>query len=651
MDQNTCENTSLEEKSDMGSHKIDERYKTLFEQVNACAFLTTLDGQILEANQRSCDLLGYGWNEILRLSLRNIFPQNTDWCQLMDEVAAKGGLRIETENICKNGGYLPVEVSISLFSLKKKPVMFVLIWDISDRKKAENQLRESEKRYRGLFEFTTEGIAVLDARGNINDVNTKLCEMFDFKKEELVGKNLLNLDLLTARSMPVVVRQFEELLSNRSAQSYTTEIKNREGQILTIEISSFFLVKKENEVDNFVLIIRDVTSKCKAENNLARNHELLQTLMQNIPDSIYFKDEQNRFILVNKTKADHWDVSPEEMVGKTDYDFMPEEQARQSFEDDNNIMQTGQPIISKIEKITRNDGSFRWVSVTKIPRYNPEGDIIGTVGVSRDVTIQEQAKVELARSEDKYKNIFENSSFAIILTDENHRVVSWNRLAKNLLGMEDDDLLLRPVNSLYPDDEWNRIKAEYYKECDQPSLIETQIIRKDQNKIAVDLSVKLIKDKDGNVLGSTEILSDISLRKKTQNDLEKDHQLIQDLMNNIPDSIYFKDEQNRFILVNKTKADHWDVSPEEMVGKTDYDFLPNDQAQAAFDDDNKIMETGNPIIDKIEKIDGSDGLTRWFSVTKIPRYDKNGNIIGTMGISRNVTEWKRLKEMKNEHIG
>ena len=515
-----------EKKETRDSQVSDERYKTLFEQVNAAAFLTTLNGQILEANQKSCELLGYNWEELLRLSLKDILPRETDWSQFIEEIAARGGLQIETENMRKDGEHVPVELSISLFKMKGEPVMFVLIWNIEERKTAEKRLRESEKKYRGLFEYTPDGTMVLDARGDILDVNTKTCEIFDYRKEELVGKNLLTMDVLTAKSMPIVVSQFEQLLSEKTSKNYTTEIKTKDEKIIDVEISSFFLVKKSNEVDNFVLIIRDITDRISGEKKRIREYDLFRTLMDNIPDSVYFKDEQHRFVHINKAKALHSHIKPEEMIGKTDFDFFPHDQAQKAFDDEKRIMDTGEPIINEIEKLTHKDGSDRWISVTKVPWYDAEGNIFGTMGISRNIT-------ELKRAEEQFA--------------------------------------------------------------------------------------------------------------------EK-HELLQTLIDNIPDSVYFKDNENRFVLVNKTKANHWNIAPEEMVGKNDFDFLPHDQAQKAFDDDNHIMQTGEAVIDKIEKITGSDGLERWFSVTKIPRYDKEGNIIGTMGISRNVTEWKRLEEMKKENI-
>ena len=388
-------NETVEEKNKVDSKTDDGRYKTLFEQVNAAAFLTSFEGQILEANQKSCELFGYEWNEILRLSLKDILPRETDWDQFKEEIAAKGGLKVETESITKDGSYIPAEISISLFMISGKPVMFVLVWDITERKKAENKLRESEKKYRGLFEYTTDGTLVLDARGDILDVNTEICEMLDLTKDSLIGKNLFGMDILTATSLPVVVNQFEQLLSEKTAKSFTTEIINKQGTVLNIQLISFFLVKQDNEVDSLVLIIRDSTMRNANEKKRIYEHGLFKTLMDNIPDSLYFKDEQSRFVLVNKAKASHSNVSPEEMIGKTDFDFLSEDQARKIFIDDQSIMQSGKPIINKEEKITHSNGSERWVSVTKIPWYNAEGNIIGTMGITREITEWKKLKEKI----------------------------------------------------------------------------------------------------------------------------------------------------------------------------------------------------------------------------------------------------------------
>jgi len=494
-------------------------YITIFESINAAAFITNIDGKIIESNLKSCDLFGYGWNELNEMSLEDIFSDKTEWSSLMEEIRSKGGMNFESENKRKDGSKFPVAIDTSLFPMDGKPVMLALIWDITERKKAEEQIRaseekyrcifensavaimmtdenenviswnkytetllklgaeelsnkpvkslypeeewekirslnvrqkgmqhhietkmygkdnqlidvdislsvlkdekncitgsigvvkditekkkaeqlllESEEKFRGLFECSTDGMIVLDARGEIIDVNTQALDFFGVSKEEMISSNFLNKGVLTPKALSIVVSQFQELLSSKKATTHETEIKDKDGKLQNIELSAFFLVKKENEIDNFVLLIRDISDRKETEIKLAREHEFLQTLMNSVPDSIYFKDTENRFLKVNKAKAAHSNMQPEDMVGKTDFDFLPPEQARKAFEDDEEVMKTGKFIINKIEKLTSPEGSERWVSVTKIPRFDTEGNIIGTMGISRDLT-------ELKRLEEQY---------------------------------------------------------------------------------------------------------------------------------------------------------------------------------------------------------------------------------------------------------
>ncbi len=125
---------------------------------------------------------------------------------------------------------------------------------------------------------------------------------------------------------------------------------------------------------------------------------------------------------------------------------------------------------------------------------------------------------------------------------------------------------------------------------------------------------------------------------------EREYNLLQTLMDNIPDSIYFKDEKNRFIRVNKAKTERSNTTPQEMLGKTDFDFFSKERAEKSFADDNRVIESNKPLINKIEKVTLSNGREGWVSVTKMPRCDEEGKVIGTMGISRDITETKRLME-------
>jgi len=417
-----------------------DRYKTLFERVNASAFLADLSGRILEANHRSSEFLGYEWHELHRLSLQDVLPPETDWAGIRDELAARGGLNLEADCVCKDGSRRPVEVSLSLFRMEARIVMFVLLWDIQVRRTAQQRLKESEKKYRGLFEYATDGIVVLDAHGDFIDVNTRVCEMLDIAKQDLLSKNLFGMELLTARSLPVVVSEFEQLMSEKKAASYTTEIQTTGKRILEVEISSFFLVKKDNEVDNFVLIIRDITARNEAERTRAREHELFRTLLDNVPDSVYFKDAEHRFILVNKAKAEHARVRPDQMVGRTDEDFLPADVAVRLREDDQRVLLSGVPIINKVERIADAFGE-RWVMVTKIPRYSVDGEVTGTMGISRDITGWRQTELELEKAQGLLRLLLDALPDLVFVKDAAQGLVLVNTAFSQFLSVPVEQLL------------------------------------------------------------------------------------------------------------------------------------------------------------------------------------------------------------------
>ena len=186
-------------------------------------------------------------------------------------------------------------------------------------------------------------------------------------------------------------------------------IKDREEPLVTpagsasvVSTSKVPIRDADNRIQGLVCIGRDISHRKEAEDALAQERYLLHALMDNMPDNIYFKDRQKKFIRINNAMARWFGLDdPAEAIGKTDFDFFTAEHAQQAYMDEENIMATGTPLVGKEEKETWPNGHVTWVSTTKEPLRDSSGAIIGCFGISRDITRLKEATNELAERDER----------------------------------------------------------------------------------------------------------------------------------------------------------------------------------------------------------------------------------------------------------
>ena len=251
---------------------------------------------------------------------------------------------------------------------------------------------------------------------------------------------------------------------------------------------------------------------------ITHEQNLLQALMNNISDSIYFKDKENRFVMVNRAKAEHSGVTCKDMIGKTDFDFFPLEIAKQSFADDNLVMESGKSIIDRVEEIIHLNKIKHWVSVTKVPWYDEEGKIIGTIGITRDITERKKAEEVLLKSQQEFVSLFNSSPEALVYLDEKSNILDINPRFTKLFGYTLEEIKGRNLNDgmIHPPN-----KIEEGKDLDKIALskgyfnYETIRKKKDGTLFPVSISGSNIII-DGQLKGIIGTYIDITERKQNE---------------------------------------------------------------------------------------------------------------------------------------
>ena len=396
--------------------------------------------------------------------------------------------------------------------------------EISGLRHEEEKIRKSEEKFRIAYMTNPDLININRlSDGMYISINDGFTRILGYTEEDAIGRTSLDMNIWV--NPEERINLVNTLMAKGEIKNFETKFLSKNGNIVNGIMSSSLI--DLDGVPHILSIIKDITIHKMAEEALAKEQFLINALMNNLSNHVYFKDRDSRFIRINKSLALSFGLDdPALAEGKTDFDFFTREHAQQAFEDEQAIVRTGQ-LLNTEEKETHPNRPDTWVSTIKLPLTDNNGNIIGTFGISRDVTKRKQAEEELAQ--------------------------------------------------------------EQY--------------------------------------------------------------LMRTLMDNLPDHIYFKDHESHFLRVNKALAQFLGLNdPAQAIKKTDFDFFTGEHAQQAYEDEQKIIRTGQ-LLSTEEKETHHDRPDTWVSTIKLPLSDKDGNIIGTFGISRDITKNKLAEEeikLKNE---
>ncbi len=291
------------------------------------------------------------------------------------------------------------------------------------------------------------------------------------------------------------------------------ELKRRDKKLVWASVSLKRIDDDKGKPVWLDFVFEDISARKRTESDLTESREIFKLIFDNSAAAITVADKDGRIIAWNPFAENLLAMAKEVLFNKPVKElYPPREWAHLQTQ---NIRRQG--LLSDIEtQIVRHDGATLDVSLSVTILKDAEGRTTGSIGIMRDITKQKQAQRNLEDSERKFRVILDNSAAAITLTDAQERIITWNRFTEQLFGMKKQDLQMRPVSSLYPPEEWKKIRAENIRKTGSRHHLETKIVRKDGVVVDVDLSINVLKDADGNILGSVGILQDITEQKKMQ---------------------------------------------------------------------------------------------------------------------------------------
>ncbi len=382
------------------------RYRQLFEaQTDAVLLVDSENCQILDANPAAQRMYGFSRDELIQLKATDLSmePDKTQTAVMMTETHIP--LRTHRR---KDGTELLVEINCSEFHFGARRIHVAAIRDITERKRVEAALKESEARYRQLFELESDALFLADgATHQILDVNHSTQRLYGYTREELLK---MKLEDVTAESK----------LSRASIDSGENHIplrwhRKKNGEQFPVEIttSEFEFQKRRLKLG----AVRDIAERKKAEAKQRDHERLLRAVMDLVPHFIFVKDSQSRHLLVNAACAQANGLTPEQMVGLSHLDCLRDPaQAAAFMQDDREVIASGKPIRNVEERLTNAAGEVRILQTSKIPCLGPGGGAPAVMGVAVDMTDLKKAEAALRESEAKFSRMFDSSPAATSLS-------------------------------------------------------------------------------------------------------------------------------------------------------------------------------------------------------------------------------------------
>jgi hypothetical protein len=553
-----------------------------------------------------------------------------------------------------------------------------------ERKRTEEALRESEERFRATFEQAAVGIVHAGIDGKWLRVNKKLCDIVGYTSEELLGgafQNITHPDDLNPD-----IKYVSQMLASE-IQTYSIEKRyiRKDNSCIWINLTVSLVRDFSGSPKYFICVIKDITARKQAEESLRVQQEFLRQVIDTLPHLIFVKDENGKFILVNQGLANIYGTTIENLIGKSDADFNPnQEEVEQFLGDDRQVMDSLQEKIIPEEKVTDFTGKVNWFQTIKKPLISPEGTARQLLAIATNITPRKQAEEALRKSEELYRTLVSNfPNGAVLLFDHNLRYTLAEGLGLAEIGLTKENLPGKTIWEVFPPEMCNIVEPSYRAALAGATtvmevpyanhfyMMHVLPVKNEQEEVLAGMvmtqniteqkqaEAALQKAKDDlkiEVQNRTLKLCDtidqlwheIAERQRVENALRESEERFRNLVETTSNWVWEIDENAVYTYVNSKVQEILGYEPEAVLGKTPLDFMPPEQAQSVANFINSMASLQQPFI-FLENIHlHKDGHIVIVETSGVPFYDAEGQFKGYRGVNRDITLRKQAEKALRE---
>lgn len=540
--------------------------------------------------------------------------------------------------------------------------------DITDGKQAEQELIESEEKYRMLVENAGEGI-IIDQAGMLKFVNQATIDMMGYSEETLFSKPFIEFVYPDDRKM-VIERYMKRVQGEPTLPVFTFRVVTKSGVVKWAEVHAAPITWKGKPATlNFA---SDITERKRTEEMLSQSVSLLAATLESTTDGILVVDHDGHVLSFNKKFLSMWRI-PDEVAASGDDNLLlafvyDQLKNPADFIEKVQYLYT-QPEEGSFDILEFKDGRF-------FERYSqPQkmGDaIIGRVWSFRDVTERRRAEDELRESQRRLSEIIEFLPDATLVVDKNGIVIAWNRAIEEMTGVKKEDMIgrgnyeyalpfygdRRPILidlALHPDPELEskyttiqRHEDKIFGESFTPNL--------PPGDIHLSATASVLRDSNGEVYAAIECIRDNTYRKQAEEALQKSEEKYRFITERMSDVIWTIDSNFRVQYVSPSISKALGFTPEERINQTIVERLSSDSLNRVQEmlerermrDHEKDIDPDRSVTVDLEYFH-KDGSTVWLETVVSGIRDDNGNVIGFHGASRNITDRKK-SEMERQRL-